>query len=276
VGDGGGTSPAASVSFLGLLPPIRQLLAVSRHTEPTVHPQHLSQQHRRQSIISSKTPVSNSTRVVRDHEQPHRVKRLFLREHDHEALSGDSGPPRNGYTGWIVSALSCRACGKDIGVQGTGLPVWQARKCTLVCALVAAMVAVVTSYFFLAGREADVPQYQRRAASQAACEAAAAEISRLRLQSPIKFVDDCLQPKITPVSNKPGHLIVTRVVEMQIGRGTTRKTYSALMDGRRVDGWRMIQVESAPNELSVVLWPGGLAETNEVAEHQSPTLRQSH
>ena len=152
-------------------------------------------------------------------------------------------------------------------MQRTGLPVWQARRTTLACALGAAMVAIVACYFVSAGWEADVPQYQRRAASQAACEAAAVEISRLRLQSPIKFVDDCQQPKVTPLSNKPGYLIVTRVVEMKVGRGTARKTYSALMDGRRVDAWRMIQVESAPNELSVVLWPGALAQTNELAEH---------
>jgi hypothetical protein len=145
-------------------------------------------------------------------------------------------------------------------VERTGLPIWQARKSTLVCALVAAMVGIVACYFVLAGWEADVPQYQRRAASEAACEAAAAEISRLRLQSPIKFVDDCLQPKVTPVSNEPGQVIVTRVVEVQIGRATTaRKTYSALMDGRRADAWRMIQVG-----------------TDELAERPNPNLGQSH
>ena len=125
----------------------------------------------------------------------------------------------------------------------------------LVCALVAAMVAIVAGYFVSAASEADVPQYQRRAAYQAACKAAGDEISRLRLQSPITFVDYCLQPKVTPVYNKPGLLIVTRVLEVQIGRATARKTYSALMDGGGIDAWRMIKVESAPNELSVVFSP---------------------
>lgn len=161
-------------------------------------------------------------------------------------------------------------------VQRTGLLIWQARKSTLTGGLVAAVVAVVACYFVPAGWEADVPQYQRRAASEAACEAAAAEISRLRPQSPIKFLDDCLQPKVTPVSNKPGHLIVTRVVEVRIAGATAKKTYSALMDGRRADAWHMIQVGSAPNELSVVLWPGSLAQTNEQAEHPSPNSSQSH
>src|SRR4029453_7271460 len=88
----------------------------------------------------------------------------------------------------------CWRVRKDIGVGRTGLPIWQARKSTLVCALVAAIVGIVACYFVWAGWEADVPQYQRRAASEAACEAAAAEISRLRLQPPNKVVDDFLPP----------------------------------------------------------------------------------
>jgi hypothetical protein len=148
------------------------------------------------------------------------------------------------------------------------------RKSTLVLAVVAATAGVVACYFVSTGWEADVPQYQRRAASEAACEAAAAEISRLRLQSPIKFVDDCVQPNVTAVSNEPGRVIVTRLVEVQIGRATARKTYSALMDGRRADAWHMIHVGSPPNDLSVVPWPGPPARTDELAEH--PNLRQSH
>jgi len=135
---------------------------------------------------------------------------------------------------------------EEVSVQRTGLPVWQARKSTLVFALVAAMVGVAACYLVSAESEVGVPQYQRRAASEAACDASATEISRLRLQSTITFVDDCLEPKVTPAFNKPGHLIVTRVVEMQTRRGTARKAYSALMDGRRTDAWRLIQVESGP------------------------------
>ena len=146
----------------------------------------------------------------------------------------------------------------------------------LVCALVAAMVAIVAGYFVSAASEADVPQYQRKAAYQAACKAAADEISRLRLQSPITFVDDCLRPKVTPIYNKPGHLIVTRVVDVQIGRAAARRTYSALMDGGRIDAWRMIKVESAPNELSVVFSPGALAAIEQLAEGSRPRRDQSH
>ena len=112
-------------------------------------------------------------------------------------------------------------------MQRTGLPTWPS---ALACALVIAMVAIVAGYFVSAS-EADVPQYQRKAAYQAACKAAADEISRLRLQSPITFVDDCLRPKVTPIYNKPGHLIVTRVVtfrsaERQRG-GLTQRSWMA-------------------------------------------------
>ena len=81
----------------------------------------------------------------------------------------------------------------------------------------------------------------------------------MRLQPTIKFVDDCVLPNVTPVFNEPGHLIVIRVVEVQVGRGTVqRKTYSSLMDGQSIDAWKMIQVQSAPNKLAVVISPHAL------------------
>jgi hypothetical protein len=159
-------------------------------------------------------------------------------------------------------------------VQGSGLPVWTPRAHVFVCALAAAVVvaALLAGLFVWRASEAGVPQYQRRAASEAACRAAGAEISQLRLQSPMTFVDDCLRPKVTPVYNKPSHLIVTRVVEMQNGRTTVRKTYSALMDGGHIDQWRMIRVESAPNVLSVVLSPAAVAGSEELAQGSRPGL----
>ena len=157
-------------------------------------------------------------------------------------------------------------------MQGSGLPVWTPRAHVFVCALAVAVVvaALLASLFVWRASEAGVPQYQRKAASEAACKAAAAEISQLRLQSPMTFVDDCLRPKVTPVYNKPSHLIVTRVVEMQNGRTTVRKTYSALMDGGHIDHWRMIRVESAPNVLSVVLSPAAVAGSEELAQGSRP------
>lgn len=96
-------------------------------------------------------------------------------------------------------------------VKGISVPMWQARKSILVTAVLVAMAAVVAWRFVSGGSEAGIAHYQCRAASEAACDAAAIEIARLRLQSPVQFVDDCVEPKVTPVFNKPGHVIVTRV-----------------------------------------------------------------
>jgi hypothetical protein len=165
---------------------------------------------------------------------------------------------------------------EGVAVLGSGSPLWQARKNILVSAVFVATAAVVAWYFVSGGSEAGVPHHQRRAAAEEACDASGLEISRLRLQSHVTFVDDCLQPKVTPVFNKAGHVIVTRVVEIQTNRGTARKTYSALMDGRHTDAWRMVQVESAPNELSVILWPPSLAHSDEPREHRSSPSPHSH
>ena len=92
-----------------------------------------------------------------------------------------------------------------------------------------------------------VPEYQRKAAAEDACQAAAVEISSLRLQARLKFVDDCSPPKVTTVVDHPGQLIVTRIVEEQVvGHGARRKTFSVLMDGggRR---WQMLRAEATPN-----------------------------
>ena len=165
---------------------------------------------------------------------------------------------------------------EGVAVLGTESLLWQARKSVLVSAVLGATAAVVAWYYVAGGSEAGVPHYQRRAAAEAACAASAIEISRLRLQSHITFVDDCLQPKVTPFFNRPGHVIVTRVVEIQTNRGTARKTYSALMDGRPTDAWRMVQVDSAPNELSVVYGQPSLAHSEEAQEPRSSPSLQSH
>jgi hypothetical protein len=130
-----------------------------------------------------------------------------------------------------------------------GLGVWQPKPTTLACALAA--LATCGAFLLVSMMsQANSLQYQRRGAPEAACRDAAAELS-LRLHSPVTFVDNCRQPKVTPLSNKPGFLIVSRVVYLQIGHNTTRRTYSALMDGRHMAAWRMIGLESAPNVLSI-------------------------
>jgi len=145
----------------------------------------------------------------------------------------------------------------------------------MACALLGALGAVAVSFFWSTASESNVPQYQRRAAFEAACSAAAEAISWRRPQSLIRFLDDCRRPNVTPLSSKPGLLIVTRVLEEQLGETTLRRTYSVLMDGRRIDAWQMIRIESAPNELSVVVPPPGLLATEEVAQQsgQKPAPR---
>ena len=138
------------------------------------------------------------------------------------------------------------------GVLGRlmSLRVWPPKRSTFACALVAAIATVGACWLLVGTSEAGVPQYQRRSAAQAACRDVAAELAR-RLDSPLTFVDDCRRPTVTPLSNRPGLLIVSRVVDVQIGRDTTRRTYSTLMDGRHPGAWRVIGVESAPNDLSI-------------------------
>jgi hypothetical protein len=128
-----------------------------------------------------------------------------------------------------------------------------------VCALVAAMSAIAAGVAVSVTSEADVPLYKRRAAFEVACKDAGDALFRLHLPSAITFADDCRHPKVTPFASRPGFLIVTRVVEARNGQATARSTYSALMDGRHLDAWRMIEVEPAPNELSVVQAPPALS-----------------
>jgi hypothetical protein len=107
--------------------------------------------------------------------------------------------------------------------------------------------------------EAGAPQYQRRAAAQVACKAAGAEISALRLKRLFEFVDDCSSPKVTTVLNQQGYVIVTRVVEENIGQSKRRKSYSALMDGRGADAWRMLHIQLAPSVVTLEFSPNAIA-----------------
>lgn len=126
---------------------------------------------------------------------------------------------------------------------------WSLRRIVIVSGFAATGAAILALSIASTASEASLPQYQRKLAAEHACKAAAAEISSLRMQLPIKFVDDCVTPKVTPVSDQPGYVIVTRIAEEQISRNTARrKIYAALMDGRSTDAWRMLQVQSAPTD----------------------------
>ena len=136
------------------------------------------------------------------------------------------------------------------------------------CAVLAAVFAIVASIALSAALKEEAPLYHRRAASKVACkDAANALLRQHHLPSGVTFADDCRQPKVTPVSNRPGYLIVTRVVHARAGDATADKTFSVLMDGRQFDAWRLVEVRSAPNELSVVQAPPAFSAIGELPEH---------
>ena len=135
------------------------------------------------------------------------------------------------------------------------LPARFAAPTTFVCVVVAALSAIAAGFALSFTSQTDVPLYQRRGAFEAACRDAGAALLQLTRPSPVVLADDCRQPTVTPVFNRPGFLIVTRVVMAPKGEAMARRTYSLLMDGRRSDAWRVTEIEQAPNELSVVHAP---------------------
>ena len=92
--------------------------------------------------------------------------------------------------------------------------------------------------------------YQRSNAFVRACEAAGAEISRLRRAT--IFMDDCSAPVVTPIFGEEGQVIVRRTVEGgPHDDGGARVTYSVKMDGRSVDGWHAVEIRLAPSRLTL-------------------------
>lgn len=117
----------------------------------------------------------------------------------------------------------------------------------------AAAVASTLVYFLLPflPSEAGMPVYQRDTASARACKVAEAAITVLRAPSATEFVDDCRLPSVTPVSNQPGHVIVTRVVVVPAEKGRRRQAYSVLMDGQSSNAWRPLEARQAPSKVTI-------------------------
>lgn len=110
--------------------------------------------------------------------------------------------------------------------------------------------------------------YKRSSAFERACEAAGAEISRLRRAT--FFMDDCSAPVVTPIFGEAGHVIVRRTVEGDADDDDgARVTYSVKMDGRGVAKWRAIEVRLAPSQLTldVSLLPTTRSATPASARH---------
>jgi hypothetical protein len=99
-------------------------------------------------------------------------------------------------------------------------------------------------------QEASTAMYKRSTAFVRACEAAGVEISRLRRAA--FFIDDCSAPIVTPIFGEEGQVIVRRMVEGYADDDDGgRLTYSVKMDGRGVDGWRMLEVRRAPSQVTL-------------------------
>jgi hypothetical protein len=92
--------------------------------------------------------------------------------------------------------------------------------------------------------------YKRSGAFVGVCEAAGAEIAKLRRAA--FFIDDCSAPIVTPIFGEEGYVIVRRTVEGHADDDDGgRMTYSLKMDGRGVDRWRAVEVRRAPSQLTL-------------------------
>jgi hypothetical protein len=98
--------------------------------------------------------------------------------------------------------------------------------------------------------QSSTAMYKRPGAFVRVCEAAGAEIAKLRRAA--FFVDDCSAPIVTPIFGEEGQVIVRRTVEGHADDDDGgRLTYSVKMDGRGVDRWRALEVKRAPSQLTL-------------------------
>jgi hypothetical protein len=106
------------------------------------------------------------------------------------------------------------------------------------------------STFLSSALQSSSALYKRSGAFVRACEAAGAEIAKLRRAA--FFIDDCSAPIVTPIFGEEGYMIVRRTVEGYADDDDGgRVTYSVKMDGRGVDRWRALEVKRAPSQLTL-------------------------
>lgn len=100
-------------------------------------------------------------------------------------------------------------------------------------------------------REA-APMYERQGAAVHACWVAEIAIAGHRAPAATTFASDCLMPVVTPLWTRPGFVIVTRTLKDPEGTpGAKPRTFSVLLDGRRTDRWRIVDVKSSSGELAL-------------------------
>jgi hypothetical protein len=106
------------------------------------------------------------------------------------------------------------------------------------------------SIFVFSALQPSSAMYKRSGAFFRACEAAGAEIAKLRRAA--FFIDDCSVPVVTAIFGEEGYMIVRRTVEGYADDDDGgRVTYSVKMDGRGVDKWRALEVKRAPSQLTL-------------------------
>lgn len=94
--------------------------------------------------------------------------------------------------------------------------------------------------------EARVPMYERNAADLDACRVAEVAIAGHRAPAPTVFAGSCELAVVTHIWPKPGYVIVTRTL-----KDAESSKFSALLDGRQTDRWRLVDVKPTANELAL-------------------------
>lgn len=111
------------------------------------------------------------------------------------------------------------------------------------------LLGVLSAALYVQSRQSDeerIPMYERNAADFDACRVAEMAIAGHRAPATTIFADSCELAVVTRVSPKPGYVIVTRTL-----KDAEATKFSALLDGRQTDRWRLIDVRPTVNEVAL-------------------------
>jgi hypothetical protein len=122
----------------------------------------------------------------------------------------------------------------------------------LVCGGVVLGVVSAGLYVWSQRENMAVPMYERAGADMQACSVAEIAIAGHRAPASTTFASACRAPVVTRLWNRPGFVVVTRAAkELDATSAPLQRTFSVLLDGRHSDGWQIVDVRPAPNELTV-------------------------
>lgn len=120
----------------------------------------------------------------------------------------------------------------------------------LVLVCVGLLLGVVSAGLYVHSQQREreaLPMYERETADVEACRIAEMAIAGHRAPAISLFAGDCDLPVVTRVWTKPGFVIVTRTVKATDRDGAQR--FSALLDGRRPDRWRLVDVRPTAGDI---------------------------